>query len=63
MIIAFHKLLLAEEVQKLTLLVGFLHGALQLVIAHHLIAIDVNLVDFYLVILVDIYIHYHLVGV
>ena len=52
--VAFNKLLLAEEVDELALLVGLLHRALDGVVAQHLVAVDVDFVYLHLVVLVDI---------
>ena len=58
-----HKLLLAEPLKhvKNTTLIGFLHSALNLGVAHHLVALDVNLVHINFLVLVDNDINNHLV--
>ena len=42
LIVLLDKLLLLEQVEQLAVFVGFLHHSLQLVVAHHLVAVDID---------------------
>ena len=57
LIVAFHEFFLAEELEKVFLLVGLLHRVLYLSVRENLVAIDINLVYLHLRMLVDIDIH------
>ena len=61
LVIRRDELLLAEQLYEATLLIGLLHHALELAVAYNLVALDVNLVHLYLLMLVDVDVHNHLV--
>ena len=53
----FDELLGAEQVDELSLFVGLLHGALQLLVREHRVSVDGYLVYLYFRLLVDIYVY------
>ena len=61
-VVALDEFFLLEEVEQLAFLVGLLHGALNGVVAHDLVALDIDFVDFDLVVAVDVDVDDHLVG-
>ena len=54
LVIALDELLLREDFPNVVLLVGLLHGALDLVVTQHLVAVDINLVDLDFLVLVHV---------
>ena len=59
LIVRAHKLLLAEELEQVAFLIGLLHRALDLAVAQHLVAGDVNLVHLDFVVLVHHDVDHH----
>ena len=61
MVVALHKLFLAEQLPEVTAFVGFLYDALEFAVGKHLVTGDIDFVNLHLLMLVNIDVHNHLV--
>ena len=60
-VVRFHEFFLAEKVEQLSFFVGFLHYSLNLVVAQHLVAGNIDFMNLYLFVLVDVDVDNHFV--
>ena len=63
LIVCLHEFFLTEKVDELAFLVGLLHHSLKLAVREHVVAVDIDLVDFDFVVLVDVNVDDHFIGV